>query len=115
MVKKSDFIFIGHILDSINAIETFSLNLTKKELSSNRLKQSAIVRELEIIGEATKNISQAIKKKNPEIQWAKIAGTRDKMIHHYFGLDLNIIWAIINEDLPLLKKQVMKIPQEDLK
>ena len=113
MNDKNDLAFIEHILDSINAIEKFSKNMNKKELVSNRLKQSAIVREIEIIGEAVKNISETLKNKHSEIEWKEIAGTRDKMIHHYFGVNLNIIWDIIKINLPDLKIKVLKI-KEDL-
>jgi uncharacterized protein with HEPN domain len=109
MTFKDDLAFIKHILDSISAIENFSNNLSKDELVSNRLKQSAIVREIEIIGEAVKNISENLKNKHKEIEWKKIAGTRDQMIHHYFGVDLNIVWDIINKNLPVLKKQILEI------
>jgi len=111
---KEDLAFIEHILDSINAIKDFSKNMSKEELSSNRLKQSAIVREIEIIGEAVKNISESLKNKHPEIEWKEIVGTRDKMIHHYFGVDLNIVWDIIKINLPDLKEKILKI-KEDLK
>ena len=106
---KEDSIFIEHILDSINAIEEFSKNLDKVGLMSDRLRQSAIVREIEIIGEAVKNISESLKNKHQEIEWKEITGTRDKMIHHYFGVDLNIIWEIIKKDLPILKVKIQKI------
>lgn len=109
---KEDLVFIEHILDSINAIESFSKNLKKEELSSNRLKQSAIVREIEVIGEAVKNVSENLKNKHKEVSWREIAGTRDKMIHHYFGVDLNIIWAIIEIDLPKLKGKILRIKRE---
>ena len=109
MNEKNDLVFIEHILESINAIEDFSKGIGKEELSSNRLKQSAIVREIEIIGEAVKNISQSLKDKYKEIEWAKIAGTRDKMIHHYFGVDLDIVLGIIKNDIPVLKDQIMEI------
>ena len=112
MKDKSDLVFIEHILDSINAIEVFSEKLTKKELSANRLKQSAIVREIEIIGEAVKNISETLKKNHKEIPWREITGTRDKMIHHYFGVDLNIVWDIIKINLPVLRKKILKIKNE---
>lgn len=109
MSDKNDLVFIQHILDSINAIEAFSKGLNKKELTENRLKQSAIVREIEVIGEAVKNISEDLKNKHPKIEWKEIAGTRDKMIHHYFSVDLNIIWDIIKNNLPVLKNKILKI------
>jgi uncharacterized protein with HEPN domain len=109
---KDDLAFIEHILDSINAIEEFSKNINKEKLISNRLKQSAIVREIEIIGEAVKNMSESLKNKHPEIEWKEIAGTRDKMIHHYFGVDLNIVWNIIKINLPDLKNKILKIKEE---
>jgi len=109
MTKKKDLIFIEHILESINAIEDFSKGLTKEKLISSRLKQSALVREIEIIGEAAKNVSNNLKEKYNEIVWKEIVGTRDKMIHHYFGVDLDIVLGIIKYDIPILKKQVLKI------
>ena len=112
MNNKDDLAFIEHILESINAIKEFSKNISKEELISNRLKQSAIVREIEIIGEAVKNISENLKNKNREIEWKDIAGTRDKMIHHYFGVDLNIVWEIIKKDLPILEKQIKNIKKD---
>ena len=112
MSKKGDLIFIKHILESIKAIEDFSKGLTKEKLISSRLKQSAIVREIEIIGEAVKNISNSLKEKYKEITWKEIVGTRDKMIHHYFGVDLDIVFGIIKNDLPILKKQVLKIKRD---
>jgi len=115
MKQKEDLVFIEHILDSINAIKEFSKGMNKKELFSNRLKQSAIVREIEIIGEAVKNISIGLKNKHPEIRWKEIAGTRDKMIHHYFGIDINIIWNIVKKDLPELKKKILKIRNDLIK
>lgn len=112
MNKKTDLAFIQHILDSINAIEEFSKNISKKKLVSNRLKQSAIVREIEIMGEATKNISEQLKHKYKKVEWKDIAGTRDKMIHHYFGVDLNIVWDIVKKDIPILKKSIIEIKNE---
>jgi len=112
MKNKEDIIFIKHILDSIDAIEEFSREMDKKELSSNRMKQSAIVREIEVIGEAVKNISKRLKDEYPSVPWKEIVGTRDKMIHHYFGVDLNIIWNIIKKDLLDLKISIERIEKE---
>ena len=109
---KEDLAFVEHILDSINAIEIFSKNLKKEKLMADRLKQSAIIREIEVIGEAVKNVSENLKNKHREIEWKEIAGTRDKMIHHYFGVDLGIVWDIIKINLPVLKDKISKIKEE---
>ena len=109
---KDNLAFIEHILDSINAIEEFSNNLTKEKLMSDRLKRSAIIREIEIIGEAVKNLSEKTRNKYKEIPWKDIVGTRDKMIHRYFGVDLDTVFGIIENDLPTLKKQIIKIKKE---
>lgn len=89
--------------------------MNKEELFSNRLKQSAIVREIEIIGEAVKNISESLKIKYKQVEWKDIASTRDKMIHNYFGIDLEIIWGIIKEDIPILENQIKKIKEKLIK
>jgi len=106
---KNDLAFVEHVLDSINAIEEFSKDIDKEELISNRLKHDAIVREIEIIGEAVKNISENLKEKYKEIEWKAIIGTRDKMIHHYFGVDWKIVWKIVKKDLPVLKRQMGRV------
>ena len=109
MTEKENLPFIKHMLDSIEAIEEFRSGLSREELASNRLKQSAIVREIEIIGEAAKNLSNEFKNMHKEIPWKEIIGTRDKMIHNYFGVNLDIVWDIIKIDLLDLKKKLEKI------
>ena len=109
MNKKEDLVFINHILDSINAIHTFLKGVPQEVFISDRLRQSAVIREIEIIGEAVKNISSQLQRKYPEVGWQNIAQTRDKMIHHYFGVDLGIVWGIVTRDLPILRKKMEKI------
>jgi len=106
---KDDFIFLEHILESIRNIREFSKGLSKGEFTKSRLKQSAIIRELEIIGEASKNLSENFKKKHKIIEWKIIAGFRDKLIHHYFGIELERIWNVLKKDLPKLKEEIKKI------
>jgi uncharacterized protein with HEPN domain len=108
-MNKDPLIFINHIMESIKNIESFSEGLTKEKLIKDKLRQSAIVRQIEIMGEAVKNIPIEFTNKYPEISWSEIIRTRDKIIHHYFGVDLNIIWDIIKKDLPDLKKKLKKI------
>ncbi|SRR3989338_10717466 len=115
MNKKDAMIFLEHILESINDIESFSHDVSKEELGKNREKLNAIVRSIEIIGEAAKNIPNPFKKEHPKVAWKEIVGVRDVLIHHYFGIDLNILWEIIKKDIPILKKQVLEIKEKELK
>ena len=112
-MKKDPLIFIKHILESIDKIEAFSKNLSKKTLSKNELKQYAIIRAIEVIGESVKNLPDSLKNKYPNIPWKEIAGTRDKMIHHYFGVDLNIVWDIISKEIPKLKEDIKDILKKE--
>ncbi|MFH1358511.1 MAG: DUF86 domain-containing protein [archaeon] len=112
MKEKEDIVFINHVLDSINAIVDYSKNMDKEDLVLNRMKQSAIVREIEIIGEASKNISNSVRKKYFSVPWRDIIGTRDKIIHKYFEVDLDMIWEIIKKDIPELKKEILKIKED---
>ena len=108
-MKKEPLVFIEHILESIKNIENFSQRLSKSKFARDRLRQSAIIREIEIIGEAVKNLPFDFTKKYSNIPWKGIAGMRDKITHHYFGLDLDTIWDIIKEDIPRLKKDIQNI------
>src|SRR3989344_1410372 len=108
-MKKDPEIFLQHVFESINFIESFSKTLTKEKFIKSRMRQNSIVRELEIIGEAVKNLSPEFMGKHKDVPWSDIARTRDKLIHHYFGVDLNEVWDIIKKDLPKLKKQIQEI------
>jgi len=112
MSEKNALIFLEHILESIKDIESFSRGVSKEELSKNREKLNAIVRSIEIIGEAGKNIPSSFKKEHPQIAWKEIIGARNVLIHHYFGIDLNILWAIIKKDIPILEKQILDIKEK---
>ncbi len=114
MTKRKDLVFIEHVLDAINDIQSSIKNLSKKEFTEIKDIKDANIRRIEIIGEAVKNISEKTKKKYLKIEWKKIAGTRDRLIHSYFNVNLDILWEIIKKDLPTLKKQIQKI-KEDLK
>lgn len=112
-MKREPIIFIQHILESIEDIEEFIKGVDKDSLAKNKEKQSAIIRQIEIIGEATKNIPQNIKRKYSSIPWKEIIGTRDKLIHHYFGVDLNILWKILEKDIPKLKQEIKDIIKKE--
>ena len=107
--ERKDLPFILHILEAITNIEESISTIDKTQFLRNSDAKDANVRRLEIIGEAIKNISPLLKKKYPDVEWAKIAGTRDKIIHHYFGVDLEIIWEIIKTNLPDLETKLIPI------
>jgi uncharacterized protein with HEPN domain len=109
---KRDRAYLKHILEAISNIEKFVEGLTKEDFLKNVEKQYAVVRGLEIIGEATKNLSRELKAKHREIPWRDIAGMRNKLIHKYFGIDLELVWVTIKNKLPEFKKQVLKILME---
>lgn len=113
MSDKNALIFIEYIEENIGAIEDFSGDISKKDLLADKQKQYAIIRAIEIIGESVKNLPDSFIKKYPEILWKEIVGTRDKLIHHYFGVDLDMIWKIIKEDIPKLKEQIKDILQKE--
>ena len=108
-MKRDIGLFIEDILNSIKNIEEFSKDLDKEGFSKDNLRQSAIIRQLEIIGEAVKNIPDSFRGKYPKIAWKDIAGFRDKLSHAYFGVNLDRVWKIIESDLPKLKEKINKI------
>jgi uncharacterized protein with HEPN domain len=106
---KDDLAYIDHILDCIRKINEFSSGLTLEVFTGNELVQDAIIRNIEIIGEASKKISQNTKQTYYKIPWKEIAGMRDKLIHDYFGVDVVVVWKTIKEDIPTLEKQIKEI------
>ncbi|MBU4245645.1 MAG: DUF86 domain-containing protein [Nanoarchaeota archaeon] len=111
-MKKDPAIFIKHILESIRNVESFSLRLSKSEFETDKMRQSAIIREIEIVGEAAKNLPVEFTAKYPQIKWSAITGTRDKLAHNYFGVDMNVVWDVVKYDLPELKAKMEKILKE---
>ena len=107
--KKDPKIFLGHILESIAEIEKNTKKKTKEKFFNSVTIQDAVVRRLEIIGEAVKNLPSSLKRKHPDISWKNIAGTRDVLIHEYFGVDLDIVWDVVKNDIPKLKKQIKEL------
>ncbi len=104
--------YINDILEECNYLINRSKNLTFLEFERNEDLRRAFIRSLEIIGEVVKKLPKEIKERNKNIPWKEIAGMRDKLIHDYFGVDYEIIWLTIKEDIPYLKKEIEKILNE---
>jgi len=104
--------YLIHILQEIEYLSGESSHLSFEEFASNETLKRAFVRSLEIIGEAVKNIPGSIRHKYPDIDWRRIAGMRDKLIHAYFGVNYHLIWSVVKDELPVLNEQVRKIVAE---
>lgn len=108
-MQKDNLIYINHIYDCIMKIECYTESISLEEFLKNSLIQDGVIRNFEIIGEATKKLSADFRLKNSAIEWKKIAGMRDKLIHDYIGVDLWALWAVITDILPQLRKQIKDI------
>ena len=108
-MKKDNLVFVQHIRDSINKIILYTGNISQMEFNSNSLIQDGVIRQIEIIGKASKNISEDFENKYKLIPWKQMIGMRNKMIHDYFGVRLNIVWDTLNNEIPFLKSEINKI------
>jgi uncharacterized protein with HEPN domain len=97
-----------HIRDAIQCILEYT-SAGESAFLADKKTQDAVIRNLEIMGEAAKHLAPSFKDEHPDIPWKSIAGTRDKVIHEYFGVDLNLVWDIIENQLPLLKAKIDKL------
>jgi len=102
-------VYLLDILSAIKKIEKYTSTHTLTRFYNDELVVDAVVRNLEIIGEAVKNLPEAFKSKHQQIEWKKIAGLRDILIHEYFGVDQEILWDIVKNKLPQLKKELAKL------
>lgn len=109
MSKRKAKLYIEDIKNSIGKIEEYTKGLGFDEFVKDAMIIDAVVRNLTIIGEAARNIPEEIKSENPDIAWTEAIGMRNKATHEYFGVDEDILWKTIKEDLPTFKKQILKI------
>jgi uncharacterized protein with HEPN domain len=108
-MKKDPFLYLDHIIESIEALEKHSANLSKEDFLNSLLIQDAICRRLEIIGEAANKLDDEFKEKHPDIPWYKIVGMRNLLIHEYFHVDLDQVWNTLQNSIPELKVQVLNM------
>lgn len=111
-MTKDNLLYIEHILESIKNILSYNKGLSEKEFLENKMVQDATIRNLEIIGEAAKQLSDDFINKYPDIEWKKMAGMRDKLIHDYIGVDLWAVWEVVDKIIPGLKDQISDIIQQ---
>lgn len=105
-MKRSDTVYLSHILDAITQIEIYTAGLSYDQFSQTRLVQDGVIRQLEIIGEASRNLSDDFRDQHSELPWPQIIGLRNRLIHAYFEVNLGIVWDIVQNDLPPLKQKV---------
>lgn len=109
---KDDKVFLKHILDEIDFLLKETADLKFEEFIENNLLKRASARSIEIIGEGVKNLSKDFREKHKGIEWKKFAGIRDKVIHCYFGVNWDIVWAVIKTKLPELRDKIENILEE---
>lgn len=106
-----DAVYLQHILDAIEKIESYTA-VGREEFMGTSHWQDAVIRQLEIVGEASKRLSQGLRSSHPKIPWRRICGLRDVLIHHYMGVDLKAVWEVTQKEIPILKKQVRSILED---
>lgn len=111
---KNPKVLLQHVLSAIANIELFTTGATQDEFLSNFMMQHAVIRNIEVIGEASKNIGVEIKNTFPAVPWRDITAMRNKLIHDYFALDAEAVWFVVKNDLPKLKQQMVEILNTEL-
>lgn len=109
MNAEQDRVRLRHMLDAAEKAVDLTAGVSTGDFLANEEKQLAVVRLLEIIGEAANRVSDPLKERHPEIPWSQITATRNRLIHGYFDIDLNVVWRIVSEDLPALVAQLRAI------
>jgi len=109
MRKREYRDYLKDIIDSIEDIESFTENMTFEDFAKDRKTINAVIRSIEVIGEATKNLPKSVRDRYPSIPWRRMAGMRNKMIHEYFGVDIEILWKTIKENVPPLKPLIQEV------
>lgn len=105
---KDDRLYLIHILECAGRIESYTRG-GREAFMASPMVQDAVIRNFEIIGEAVKRVSERVKEKRSDVPWRAIAGLRDILIHQYMGVDLEAVWDVVEQDLPVLKRAVAEI------
>jgi uncharacterized protein with HEPN domain len=108
-VKRDIRLFVKDIISAMDSIEKFVSGMTIDVLEKDDKTSSAVIRKFEIIGEATKHIPDALRRKHSEIPWSRMSGMRDRLVHAYFGIDYKLVWDAIKLEIPNLKSKLEKM------
>ena len=111
-MQREPRVFLEDILTAAVKVEKFTIGLSYEDFIDNDLVVDAVIKNILVIGEATKNIPEEIRKMNPQVEWRKMAGMRDMMIHGYFSINYRIVWDVVQNKIPTLKHQVEQLLKE---
>ena len=111
MSKRGDPEYLADIREAIQRIQTYTTDLTYTQFLADEKTQDAVIRNIEILGEAVKHLSAELIATHPDVEWKSIAGMRDKLVHEYFGVNLDILWDVLASKLPPLRAQIERIIQ----
>ncbi|MCS7164255.1 MAG: DUF86 domain-containing protein [Thermodesulfovibrio sp.] len=112
MKKRNTILYIKDIIEYMERAQKYLENLNFEEFLSDNKTCDAVIRCIEVIGEAAKKIPDELRKKYTSIPWRDIAGMRDRLIHGYFTVDLEAVWLVVKEDIPKLKPEILKVLEE---
>lgn len=113
MSDRTDKDFLSDIQEAIRRIAEYTAGMAYQAFLEDTKTQDAVVRNLEIIGEAAKNLSQDLRQRHSDVPWKSMAGVRDRLIHHYFGVNFDVVWSVASEELPKVAEQVKRILREE--
>ncbi len=109
MSSRSKQKYLSDIVEACDRACSYVAHITYEQFLSDTKTQDAVIRNIEIIGEATKQLPESLTERYPEILWSSAARMRDRVIHHYFGVNLDIVWTVVKDDLPSLRDQIQAI------
>ena len=112
-MKKDPLIYLNHMLECTRKIQQYTAGLDQEAFLNQSLVQDGVIRNLEIIGEATKQLDTDFRARHPQIKWKKVAGMRDKLIHDYIGVDLWAVWGVVENIIPSFEQQIRKIVNDE--